>query len=88
MDTTSWTLLSESGISGRVSNILHSSVFCEMQSPIPAGDNRLRQQNPHILDNTCGVFMPEKNTNSAILEQKCNNKKSLVLWNILTLMSI
>ena len=30
-----------------ISNILHSSVFCEMQSPIPTGDNRLRQQSPH-----------------------------------------
>ena len=37
-----------------------------MQSPTPAGDNRLRQQSPHILDNKCGVFMPEKNTISAI----------------------
>ena len=29
-----------------ITNILHSSVFCEMQSPIPAGDKRLRQQSP------------------------------------------
>ena len=34
-------------------------------------------QSPHILDNKYGVFMPEKNTNSATIEQKCNNKKEL-----------
>ena len=46
-----------------------------MQSPILTGDNRLRQQRFHILDTKCGVFMPEKNTNSVKIEQKCNNKK-------------
>ena len=44
-----------------------------MQSPIRARDNRLRQQSPHTLANKCGVFMPEKNTNSATIEYKCNN---------------
>ena len=31
-----------------ISKILHPPVFCEMQSPTPAGDNRLRQQSPHV----------------------------------------
>ena len=71
-----------------ISKILHRSVFCEMQLPILTGDNRLRQQSLHILDNKCGVFMPEKNTNSVKIEQKCNNKKRRSAIEHLTLMSI
>ena len=48
-----------------------------MQSPMPTGDTRLRQRSPYIYDDKCGVFMPEKNTNSATIEKKCTNKKEL-----------
>ena len=57
--------------------MLHLSVLCAMQSPLTVGDNRLRQQSPHILYNECGVFTSEKHTHNATIEQQCNNKKKL-----------
>ena len=60
------------------SQTLHPTVFCGMQSPIPARYTRLRQQSPSCLRRI--QIVRQKNKSETM-------KRSLVLWNILIFMS-